>query len=443
MKGFKMRFVAVVMTFSMVMTAVVNMAVISMADSATVFSVEDAECSPGDTVELTLSMDSGVPLTSVGLVVETDENDFKLEGFGSYGEIVTNSMLGSMAFDAEKKVILFAYQAPTVLKGNICSVFVKVSSSVPAGSYSIKFTATTKNGSTAVTSNDPVAIIRVAPKANIPEHTHSLKHVEKTPSTCSRMGNAEYFICTVCGKMFSDSAATHEVKDIGLPFDTSVHSGPIVKRNVTDNSGNVVGEVSVCESCGAIVTDSWANPFSDVSSDAPYYDDVKFVYQNNIFKGVSKTRFAPDSTMTRAMFVTVLGRIEKVDENDYNLFSFSDVPLGQWYSAYVRWANDFSIVNGYNRDRFGPNDDVTVEQAVAIIARYTRFKGISTESRYDFAGYTGSGSISEWALEDMRWAVENGIYDPADGVIAASALATRSLIAGMLHSLLTMPGFGY
>ena len=122
---------------------------------------------------------------------------------------------------------------------------------------------------------------------------------------------------------------------------------------------------------------------------------------------------------------------------------FADVGSGAYFYRAVRWASSKGVVSGYANGRFGPNDDVTVEQAVAIIARYTRFKGISTESRYDFAGYTGSGSISEWALEDMRWAVENGIYDPADGVIAASALATRSLIAGMLHSLLTMPGFGY
>ena len=40
-----------------------------------------------------------------------------------------------------------------------------------------------------------------------------------------------------------------------------------------------------------------------------FYDDVKFVYNQNLMVGVSETRFAPNATANRAMIATVLYRL--------------------------------------------------------------------------------------------------------------------------------------
>jgi hypothetical protein len=52
-----------------------------------------------------------------------------------------------------------------------------------------------------------------------------------------------------------------------------------------------------------------ASPFADVSINDWYYEAVQYVYENKIFNGTSDTKFTPDGTMTRGMFVTVLGRM--------------------------------------------------------------------------------------------------------------------------------------
>ena len=71
--------------------------------------------------------------------------------------------------------------------------------------------------------------------------------------------------------------------------------------------------------------------------------------------------------VTRAMFVTVLGRLAGVDPDDYgNTSGFDDVKEG-WYSGYVAWAVENGIVKGrsekifrsrqrYNQGRDGCHD---------------------------------------------------------------------------------------
>jgi len=184
----------------------------------------------------------------------------------------------------------------------------------------------------------------------------------------------------------------------------------------------------------AIVEESWENPFVDVADDADYIDAIEFVYENGLFKGISDTEFAPEVTMTRGMFVTVLGRLAGVDALYYAGTSFDDVVAGEWYAPYVEWAAEAGIVLGYGDGKFGVNDQITVEQAVVILARYAEYAGIYETADLSLEMFADAASVSEWALEAMTWAVENGIYTGEYGILAPQALAPRALIAEMLYS---------
>ena len=60
-----------------------------------------------------------------------------------------------------------------------------------------------------------------------------------------------------------------------------------------------------------------AASFTDVSSSAWYASAVNFVTSRGLFQGVSSTQFSPNGVMTRAMFITVLGRYAKVDPDSW------------------------------------------------------------------------------------------------------------------------------
>ena len=179
---------------------------------------------------------------------------------------------------------------------------------------------------------------------------------------------------------------------------------------------------------------SFENPFIDIFESDRYYDAVAFVYENGLFKGVSAREFAPDTTMTRAMFVTVLGRLANVNADMYNTVSFDDVEAGSWYAPYVQWACDAGIVNGYGDGKFGVNDPVTVEQAAVLLARFAAYSGIQTVNYTALSGFTDAATVSDWAVAPMQFVVGNGIYTGAANALEPQSPAKRSLLAEMLYA---------
>ncbi len=178
----------------------------------------------------------------------------------------------------------------------------------------------------------------------------------------------------------------------------------------------------------------WKNPFTDVADDADYIDAIKFVYENELFIGTSDTTFEPDTTMTRAMFVTVLGRMAGVEPVALPFTAFEDVVLDEWYAPYVDWAEENGIVMGYGDGTFGVDDEITVEQAAVILARFAKYTEVYEESDLDLGEYDDGDEVSDWAAAEMKWALENGVYVPAGYKLAPTEPASRALIAIMLFN---------
>ena len=179
----------------------------------------------------------------------------------------------------------------------------------------------------------------------------------------------------------------------------------------------------------AVVYEDWTNPFSDVSTDDWFYDEVKFVATNGLFNGTGDTVFAPDMTMTRAMFATVLYRLEGepavTAENP-----FDDVEDGEWYTNAVIWANENGIVEGYGGGLFGTNDDITREQMAKMLYSYADYKGYDVTAAADLAAYTDADEISDWALAAMRWAnAEEVITGRTATTLVPLGDATRAEVA--------------
>ena len=173
----------------------------------------------------------------------------------------------------------------------------------------------------------------------------------------------------------------------------------------------------------------WKNPFTDVKENDWFYDSVKYVYENDLMKGISNTEFAPDSDVTRAMFVTVIYRME--NEPQTGKCAFTDVESGSYYENAVAWANENGIVSGISEECFAPNEPITREQMAAIIYRYAAFKGydITTSSN---TSYTDNDNISDYAKDAVIWAAEKYVMTGnTDGSFAPKANTTRAQAASV------------
>ena len=179
------------------------------------------------------------------------------------------------------------------------------------------------------------------------------------------------------------------------------------------------------------ISDSWENPFKDVSTDDWFYENVKYAYENKIFNGVTDTEFAPNSPLTRAMLVTVLYRVEGEPDTQKDS-GFDDVSKDSYYSKAVAWAKENGIVNGITETEFAPDANISREQIAAIIYRYAKFKNQSPTGAWAIKlDYADFADISDWAaeavmyckLEGIMQGDENNEFKPKDDATRAQAAA--------------------
>lgn len=151
------------------------------------------------------------------------------------------------------------------------------------------------------------------------------------------------------------------------------------------------------------------HPFLDVPAGSWYEPYVEYVYSNALMNGTSQTQFAPDRTMTRAMLVTGLYRME--DEPAVSgSHPFTDVP-DSWYSDAVAWAYENAIVKGITATTFCPNNNVSREQMVTFFYRYAAYQKMDTSKRAQLGGYEDHASIASYAADPFSWAVAEGIIN--------------------------------
>ena len=161
-------------------------------------------------------------------------------------------------------------------------------------------------------------------------------------------------------------------------------------------------------------TEEASSDYTDVMSSAWYYDAVKFVSDRGYMVGTAEDIFAPYEGMTRAMFVTVISRLEGIDTAAWGgECQFKDVAVDSWYCAAVNWAADAGVVNGYSADTFGPMDLVTREQMCAIMYRYAQYKGYDmTVTNANWMGmFADIGAIDAYAKDATGWCVSWGVLN--------------------------------
>lgn len=161
-----------------------------------------------------------------------------------------------------------------------------------------------------------------------------------------------------------------------------------------------------------------------------------------LFQGTGDDQFSPNLQMSRGMFVTVLGRFEGVDPNEWMALPFfADVPEDSYYAPYVSWAATYSIVNGMDEATFAPDAPVTREQMAKMIHYYSvklghelpRFGSAATE-------FADGAEISDWAAPSVLALQSCGILNGVpqeDGSVAflPQATATRAEAAAVFSRL--------
>lgn len=173
--------------------------------------------------------------------------------------------------------------------------------------------------------------------------------------------------------------------------------------------------------------------FTDLGSVGTWYHEaVDYVLRNGLMGGYGNGTFGPNNNLTRAQFAQILFNKEGKPVVNY-LLQYGDVAEGAWYTEAVRWATSQGVVGGYGNGLFGPNDNITREQLAVMLWRYAGSPAATDKELH----FTDADQIGGYALEALRWAVENGVMNgKSGGVLDPQGLATRAQVAQMLMNFL-------
>lgn len=161
-------------------------------------------------------------------------------------------------------------------------------------------------------------------------------------------------------------------------------------------------------------------------------DSIGYVYQKGLMSGTGAYNFQPNISMSRAMFVTVLHRLEGTPAST-GVNVYSDVVPNGWYTDAVTWATSAGIVNGTGEGKFSPNASISREEMATMMMRYAKYKNCDTAATADLAGYADAYQIHDWAYRAMEWAGGTGMITGRTAfTLVPQGTATRAETATIL-----------
>lgn len=166
--------------------------------------------------------------------------------------------------------------------------------------------------------------------------------------------------------------------------------------------------------------------FADVPEDSWFGSAVLFSTGRGLFVGVGQELFDPEGSMSRAMVMTVLARLDGVD---------TEPRSGEtWDIRGRRWAVTNHISDGLNEDAA-----VSLEELATMLFRYARSKGLAETTMVDnLSGMPDGRDVSDWAVDGMNWAVTNGVLQGDQARrLNPQRSATRAQVAVILQRYLT------
>ena len=170
------------------------------------------------------------------------------------------------------------------------------------------------------------------------------------------------------------------------------------------------------------------SPFRDVSTDAYYYEAVKWAQKKGITGGIGDGLFGPNQPCTRAQIVTFLWRAAGSPVVNYAM-DLADVSGDAYYAEAVRWALSQGITTGTADGRFSPNAPCTRAQAVTFLFRASKASADGAPAFSDVAA-------DAYYAEAVKWATDNGITNgTTSSTFSPGSGCTRAQIVTFLWRL--------
>ncbi|BAU29593.1 DNA-binding beta-propeller fold protein YncE [Aneurinibacillus soli] len=160
-----------------------------------------------------------------------------------------------------------------------------------------------------------------------------------------------------------------------------------------------------------------------------------------VISGIGHDLFNPDQDITRAEFAAIMVRGLGIKQED-GVVPFTDVKAADWYSSAVQIAYKNNLIRGFEDGTFRPNDKITREQAMGIIAKAMKITDLQAKLQPKEAGellrpFIDAKQASEWAKEGIADCLQAGLVSGRNGQqLAPKEFISRAEVAAIVQRLL-------
>lgn len=228
-----------------------------------------------------------------------------------------------------------------------------------------------------------------------------------------------------------DGGSTYLRLNIDAGRQSNVGQDMVVVGNMAKAENNHPGEYEFKEF--TVEFDTEANTFGEVyliiGTDSAFESTTSY-YLDDISVSWLEAGWQPTVTRGQAaqmLFDTAAGQLDAVPVS----CPFRDVAAGHPNIEAITWAQENGYLYGYGNGLFGPEDCMTVEQAMMM---FYRFSKSPKADQTVLNRYKDCGMISTWARNAVSWAVTGGMFR-SDGIVSPQAAITEEWLFDCLGKI--------
>lgn len=160
-------------------------------------------------------------------------------------------------------------------------------------------------------------------------------------------------------------------------------------------------------------------------------NEINYMASIGMANGVNDTQFAPEETVNRAEFISMVARADGLAEKEY-AGSFSDVKAGDWFAGQVQAAWDEGMIppEMVTDGKLQPNAPITREEMCSVIVKTYELNKNKQIPTYGLERFTDQAEISDYAKPYVEKGlslrlikgVEENLFAPKDSATRAQAV---------------------
>lgn len=168
--------------------------------------------------------------------------------------------------------------------------------------------------------------------------------------------------------------------------------------------------------------------FNDIKRHWAEYEIINMT-NAGLFKRVAEGQFAPEATLSKAMVVQTLYRL-----NGNTVESTG----ADWYNTSLKWAMDNSLFAGMEKFEENHESPINREEIAVLFKNYSKHTGENISVVADLSSFADYENLSDWSVDGVKYAVKNGLIKGDDlGELNGKDTATRAEAATILYRFIS------